>query len=66
VLEDWTLDKTYGNGVTGWVGGWQDYQRQIINGLANLVKYLPFFDANPVLAYHKTQADASLVKSAAA
>jgi hypothetical protein len=39
VLEDWVIDKARGNGVTGWVGGWHGYQRQLINGLENLVKY---------------------------
>ena len=40
MLEDWVIDKTKGNAVTGWVGGCHGYQRQVIQGLEALVKYL--------------------------
>ena len=45
VLEDWVIDKTRGNGVTGWVGGCHGYQRQVIQGLESLVKYPSPLDA---------------------
>ena len=38
VLEDWVIDKEKGNGITGWVSGCHGYQRQVIQGLAGLVK----------------------------
>ena len=41
VLEDWVIDKTRGNSVTGWVSGCHGYQRQVIQGLEALVKYPP-------------------------
>lgn len=40
VLEDWVIDKVRGNGVTGWVGGCHGYQRQVIQGLEQIVKYV--------------------------
>jgi hypothetical protein len=40
VLEDWVIDKVRGNGVTGWVGGCHGYQRQVIQGLEHIVKYI--------------------------
>jgi hypothetical protein len=40
VLEDWIIDKDKGNGVTGWVSGCHGYQRQVIQGLEQLVKYI--------------------------
>lgn len=39
VLEDWVVDKSRGNGVTGWVSGCHGYQCQVIQGLEALVKY---------------------------
>jgi len=38
VLEDWVIDKTKGNGVTGWVNGCHSYQREMIHALEALVK----------------------------
>jgi len=40
VLEDWVIDKVRGNGVTGWVGSCHGYQRQVIQGLEHVVKYV--------------------------
>lgn len=39
VLEDWVIDKTRGNGITGWVNGCHSYQRAMIQGLESVVKY---------------------------
>lgn len=41
VLEDWVIDKSRGNGITGWVAGTHSYQRQVIQSLEQLVKYPP-------------------------
>jgi hypothetical protein len=38
-LEDWIVDKSLANGVTGWVSGCLGYQKQIIQGLEALVKF---------------------------
>jgi len=51
VLEDWIIDKSKGNGVTGWVGGCHGYQRQVIQGLEALVKYPPSCPISPPLSY---------------
>ena len=59
MLEDWVIDKTRGNGVTGWVGGCHGYQRQVIEGLEALVKYIPpdFHKADIVLDRIMMQGD---------
>ena len=42
-MEDWIIDKSKGNGVTGWVGGCLAYQQHVIEGLEALVKYVQSF-----------------------
>jgi hypothetical protein len=48
VLEDWVIDKTRGNGVTGWVSGCHSYQRAMIQGLESVVKY----PISPIFLWH--------------
>ena len=42
VLEDWMIDKSRGNGSTGWIKDCQSYQTLIIQDLENIVKSAPY------------------------